>query len=702
VRWKIVAVFLILPLTIGISAYATYQSRYILQQEQIADYVGIQQTIDGLKALDTAGSKAITIALSDQFFNAFTSALSGKSISLIYASLPNETLTLKIVSTSIKTLPGTLRASFDAQLSSDRRSYSVGLHVEAVAYFAGTERVSPDPSEPELFSANFKFIPLVVEPKLSYGPLNLVGRRFVSDIIDGNLIQQFLDKMKAPVLYQPNIKYVIDENGEYQQSFGDTGQNSVHYRISHTPVTIEKWVHVNSPIFTDRGVVFSASLSDDAVQAVAFEPNLSNAPLASQIEQLQQQIEGRQKQIDTLYSSSEITVTVRPDAISDLAATASTAIRKLSLSLQSTAISGRFIDKKWSDKILGDGGFYAEAAGGDRLQGSIAPTAADLKFVPGAGLNGSLALSISADADMHIHVDPLVGGGVGTTVKLKGSASPSINASVQTGTFQFQGANITFAAPVLECSAIDLQIQTDGKFVFPGGWVTVPTIGVRTGQLIGQQPLNPIVLSGIPSSLTLVAKSDTASASSSDKKQIIFKQGLYLTASIESLDIQAQADGYRFSSSIDMSVSNDLPDRAKIAAYVAQLNTAALDFWRATYNPSCPPAPDLRVLVGDLEFGPNNTIIKFLMDAWNDITKGPGKNNEVVKLLNRVNAAASTYDNDTKNLANQLGDAARKAFPHDNDIGKAAGEIAKSVTIAVTNPPAAVHQFFHQLGRGFR
>src|ERR1019366_8640138 len=114
---------------------------------------------------------------------------------------------------------------------------------------------------------------------------------------------------------------------------------------------------------------------------------------------------------DALYSSAQITVVVRPDAISDLAGTASVAIRKLSLSLQSTAISGRFIDKKWSDKILGDGGFYAEAAGGDRLKGSIAPTAVKLQYIPGAGLSGSLALSISADADMHIHVDPLIGGG---------------------------------------------------------------------------------------------------------------------------------------------------------------------------------------------------------------------------------------------------------------------------------------------------
>ena len=508
--------------------------------------------------------------------------------------------------------------------------------------------------------------------------------------------------MKLPLLYNPHVKYVIDENGEYQQSFGDGGQNSVHYKISHTPVTIEKWIHVNSPILTDRGITLSASLQDDEAQPAAFEPDFSKSVTDSEVEQLRQQVAASQARIDALYSSKDITVLVRPGAITDVAATASSTIWKLSLTLQSTAISGRFIDRKWSDKILGDGGFYAEAAGGDRLHGSITPTGFDLKYSPGSGLGGSLSLSISADADMHIHVDPLIGGGVGTTVKLVGSATPSVTASLQTGSFPFEGNSITFAAPVIKCSAIELQVQTDGKLAFAGGWFNVPSIGVKTGQLIGKDPLNPIVLTGVPSAVPIVAKSDPADVPANGGSQVIIKQGLYLTATIASLDVQPKPEGYSFSASLDVAISNDPPDSVKATEYATRLNKAAQEFWQRNYNPSCPPAPDLRVLVGDIEFGPNNEIIKFILNAWNDITKGPGKNNEVVKLVDRVNAAASTYDNATKQLASQVGDAARKAFPNDSGVGHAAGELAKSVTIATTNPPAAVHQFFHQLGRGFR
>ena len=188
-RWKWIAPIFILALVIAaIGAYATYQSRYIFQQEQRAEYVGLQQSVSGLAALDAAGAKAVTIALSDTFFNTFASALSGKAVQFTISSLPNETLTLNVVSVSLRPTPGALKAEFNAQLSSDKRGYSVGLLVGAVAYFAGIDRVVGDPSQPELFSANLKFIPLDVQPRLSYGPFNLGGRRLVSNIIDGNLI----------------------------------------------------------------------------------------------------------------------------------------------------------------------------------------------------------------------------------------------------------------------------------------------------------------------------------------------------------------------------------------------------------------------------------------------------------------------------------------------------------------------------------
>jgi hypothetical protein len=133
-----------------------------------------------------------------------------------------------------------------------------------------------------------------------------------------------------------------------------------------------------------------------------------------------------------------------------------------------------------------------------------------------------------------------------------------------------------------------------------------------------------------------------------------------------------------------------------------RLRKAATDHWNATMRQPCPDLPGIRIEVGDLEIGPNGEIMKFIRNAWNDITKGPGKNNEVVKLLGRIQAGAGKYDEATKKVANDIGDLAKRAFPTDSGVGHAAGELAESVTILATNPAGAVGGFIHQLGRGFR
>jgi hypothetical protein len=35
-------------------------------------------------------------------------------------------------------------------------------------------------------------------------------------------------------------------------------------------------------------------------------------------------------------------------------------------------------------------------------------------------------------------------------------------------------------------------------------------------------------------------------------------------------------------------------------------------------------------------FGPNNTIVKYLNDEFNDLTHGPGRNNEIVKAIEAI------------------------------------------------------------------
>jgi hypothetical protein len=692
-RGKVLLLVLGLIVVGGVSLYATDQSRFLVGEHGRAQFVSLRQTEKGLDTLEQAGQNAVTVALDSALFRNIGSALIGQKIVLTHRSLPGETLTVTIDSLTVSPQPGRFFANLGLTVKSDKRFFSVGLDVASAVYFSGVSQVSPATADrPAVFSADFKLLPLSIEPKITFGFINISGRGFVSDIISGNVVTAFSDKLKLSVPYQPQIRYTLDENKTFEEKFGEDNKGTLKYSVSHVPMSIERWVHVVAPIFSNRGILLAAVL--DEQEAKPFDSVASNDPIdPTQISQLEQRLTERAADAEKYFSTKQLTININTGALASVTHGISDGLRKLSLTLASTEVSGRIFDKRWSDNILGDGGFYAEAAGGDRVHGSVSVQAANFNYLSGKGLEGTLSLLISADADIHVHVDPLIGGGVGTTVKLKGSSNPAIGAQIGTSTFRFEDAEVALLAPILTCTAADIKVETDGKFKLGSGWATVPTIGVITGELIGADTSDPTIVFGMPIALPVLAKSDT---NASD--QIVVRDGLYLTLNATNVSFEAIDSGYRLASDFSVRGTNQAPD---LNDRIRRLTAAAKEYWRNAMKPACPQKPGLRVLVGDLEFGPNNEIIKFIRNAWNDITKGPGKENEIVKLLDRVNGAAKNYDEATKKLANEIGDAAKNAFPKNNDIGRAAGEAAKSAAKAVTNPVGAAKDLGHQILCGF-
>ncbi|WP_128948160.1 MULTISPECIES: hypothetical protein [Bradyrhizobium] len=700
-RRKGLMVILGLIVAIGIGLYATFQSRYLIDEHNRARIVSLQQTASGLDALEQGDQKAVAVALDATLFRNIGDQLVGQKVMLSHPSLPGETLTVAVDRLTFAPQMGRLAGNLGLSVKSDKRFLSVGLDVEFALYFSGVSQILPATTDrPAVFAANFRLLPVSIEPVISFGFLNLVGRGFVSDIITGNVVNGLSERLTLSAPYQPQLRYTLDENKSFEQKFGDGNTGTLKYRVTHEPISVERWAHVIAPIFSDRGVLLAATLDETVAQPFDVNPSKYDTIPTTQISSLEQQLTGRIALANKYYSGKQLTISINTGAIATLTDGIFGALRKLSLSLASTEVSGRFVDKHWSDKILGDGGFYVEAAGGDRIHGSISVPAANFNYVPGKGLEGSLGLSISVDAAIHVHVDPLIGGGIGTTAGLKGSTNPTVSARIAFSSFTFEGKDVALLSPVLSCTSVDLKVETDGTFKTDYGWTKVPSIGVITSELIGADPSDPTILSGIPVVVPVLAKTD-AKGSVAPPDQMVIREGLYLTAEATRLTVDAASTGYVVGSDFVLKASNQAPDPKAVDERIQRLTAAAKDFWRKTQKPNCPEKPALRVLVGDLEFGSNNEIIKFIRNAWNDITKGPGKDNEVVKLLDRINGAAKDYDDATRKLAGEVGEAAKNAFPRNNDIGRAAGEVAKSVTKAVTNPGGAVIDLGKQILCGF-
>ena len=374
------------------------------------------------------------------------------------------------------------------------------------------------------------------------------------------------------------------------------------------------------------------------------------------------------------------------------------ALAGFNISIQGKSISGRLFDKKWRDDILGEGGFFAEIQDASRIQGQADLAKPSVVLEPERGPTLSLPVSASFSAPVHVHFDPLIGGGIGTVIGMQGSAGTTLRAWFATTRFPFEGRTIAVAGPVMSCALLDIDARTDGRLKIGDGVATVPQIGAKVGVLVGSNPLAPSLIAGTPISMTILPPDKQAERSSA---RLSVVDGLFASFSLNDFSAQLGAEGYRIASSFDVALGNE-PFPPPSPEDVERLRKAAIDQWNATMRQPCPDLPAIRIEVGDLEIGPNGEILKFLKNAWNDITKGPGKNNEVVKLLGRIQAAAGSYDEATKKAANDVGAMARRAFPTDSGVGHAAGEVAKSVTTLATNPGGAAAGFVHQLGNGFR
>ena len=134
-RRKALLLGLVLVIAAGIGLYATFQSRYLLEESERAHVVSLQQTVQGLDALDRAGPNAIAIAVDSAFFQSFGSALAGGKVTLTHPALPGEILTVTIERIAFSPGPGQIRSDMSLNVTSDKRSFSVGLNVQAGLYF---------------------------------------------------------------------------------------------------------------------------------------------------------------------------------------------------------------------------------------------------------------------------------------------------------------------------------------------------------------------------------------------------------------------------------------------------------------------------------------------------------------------------------------------------------------------------------------
>ncbi|MBH0202721.1 MAG: hypothetical protein HP496_10625 [Nitrospira sp.] len=163
-------------------------------------------------------------------------------------------------------------------------------------------------------------------------------------------------------------------------------------------------------------------------------------------------------------------------------------IDERTLFFQSISSRGKLFEKEWREHLLGDGGFSVELDGPDAAWGTIT-----LKQVMSSwseqGLTYSASTEIEASTNLHVHFDPLIGGGIGKHVSLEGTTSPLLAGTLSLSVRTYAGVPVLVIANQLDCTKVPITVMDGGDL----------NVGVTVSQVLGGgRPSLIPVLMGVP------------------------------------------------------------------------------------------------------------------------------------------------------------------------------------------------------------
>jgi hypothetical protein len=241
------------------------------------------------------------------------------------------------------------------------------------------------------------------------------------------------------------------------------------------------------------------------------------------------------------------------------------------------------------------------------------------------------------DAPLHVHVDPLISGGVGSTIGSHAQPEGDISGVLQV--VSVTGANDARALAVrtaLDRQELQLEVKSDAKFKVSdlklealGGWtkvpgftISVPEFGVRTTIALGADSVPSLVF--FDNSLRLILLSSAASRSEGPRVRGP-EQPCYLTISPDV--VFSNAEGLRIQCTVSAVVMNAQQATDRITTVKTGL--------KGQQKNSLSNLGKIEVRLGNLEFGENNDFYKFVtgvVKELNDVArtaKQSGKKIEV-------------------------------------------------------------------------
>lgn len=550
---------------------------------------------------------------------------------------------------------------------------------------------------------SFRIDPVSIAPSLAPADLDRDQSGFWTDLAPGLanvVLPADLLTIRFPLQAEFYQQIGIDE--ERTAVLDETTNASVTYHLSMPKDEILVGVAYGAPVYTGSAVWVMAREVAEAPPEI--RPRARPAGDAEEIETaaraLDESIKGRLGSMQRMLDGVE-TPRIALAVDNRLLSSVRTKImslpedrRRLTVRLKDR--SGKLSETKWHDNVLGDGGAYVEIGCPDC--GNLEAQLHDLSFdTTGEVWRAAVNLSARADGNLHAHFDPLVGGGAGTSIGVEGKTGgvQTIGAELRSQIRSSDGGHrAALLAVQPSCNRLELIATTDGRMKFDVGWMSMPRVGARLFVPVGAEAVEPVlVMASEPLYLYWNEPTQVSGSEESGGWWLTMpKLASVLTVSPSEFTLQ---DGQMLAA-IDVAVrhvpsSSDTDARAaarvaleleEAEAISAAREATAKLLEEAREQSRCEDAQvGMRVLLGDVEFGPNNEIVKFFRNAWNDITKGPGPNNEIVKFLDGAGETFHQVDairlGLTEGIIDGAGDVVAYGAKAVSDFNNAAARVAE-------------------------
>ena len=562
----------------------------------------------------------------------------------------------------------------------------------------------------------FKLIPLIVRPSVKIFGINFgISKKRSDDLAKLITYLKEENPFKFSVKLPNSLSHSLElvENNKVERINVDKEQKWYYdLKYSSENRNFKKYINVYSPVYLNEGIFISAELNNNSkpseLDSIA-APNVSISDLKKRNVQLENQLIELKNEtgINTSESSLFLNRSIFLEYLNLL-----NPIKKKNkiqigdaktylpdtkiyneISVNSIKVNGYLSESKSeAHPILGLISLFVKLNGDKAINSKIRIKEFKNNWVKNSGINFNLKTDVDLEVKIKSYLGPSVTylkgiDGPGFTVGLEGSANPSIKGDLSFQSHNIGGRKTILMLPNIECKTIPVKVQTDGKYAFSTKWTKVPKIGLTIQQLIGEDFIDP---SPILSSEKTWKKT---------KQYKVNKNGYQLVKNhkleiqnFKPKNVEVKKNGLQIYFGQEIITSNDLELIKELKKKRKNFQNELKSFYR-NQEKKCNKSTEIAVHVGNLEFGSNNDIIKFLVNAWSDIINGPGENNDLVKLVNNVGLAitnGTVADELAINSMKEIAGFAEKSLGKYNEASKALRKLSNEVEKVLTKPGNAV------------